>query len=172
MDVNKFQNILNIGETVTVEFKRCSDGVRADTYETVCSFLNRFGGDIYLGIEDKGEVRGVPKNSALDIIRNFIKMIGNPDIISPTVYLAPEIFEYEEKTVIYIHVPPSSEVHGYKKIIYDRIDDADVRVTATGQIAAMYIRKQKIFTEKKVYPYIKDGHLRLDMLWQMNLVLA
>jgi ATP-dependent DNA helicase RecG len=155
---------LNIGETVTVEFKRCSDGVRADTYETVCSFLNRFGGDIYLGVEDNGEIRGVPENSAPDIIRNFVKMISNPDIISPTIYLAPEIFEYENKYLVHIHVPPSSEVHSYKKIIYDRVDDADVKVTATGQIASMYIRKQKIFTEKKIYPYIKDEHLRFDML--------
>jgi ATP-dependent DNA helicase RecG len=66
--------------------------------------------------------------------------------------------------VIHIHVPPSSEVHTYKKIKYDRIGDADVKVTATGQIAQMYIRKQKIFTEKKVYPHLRGEHLRLDML--------
>ena len=29
------------------------------------------------------------------------------------------------------------------------VDDADVKVTATGTIAQMYIRKQNIFTEKK-----------------------
>jgi ATP-dependent DNA helicase RecG len=168
MDINNFQNILNIGETVTVEFKRCSDGTRADTYETVCSFLNRLGGDIYLGIEDNGEIIGIPKNSASDVVRNFIKMVGNPDVISPTVYLAPEIFEYEEKCVIYIHVPPSSEVHSYKKIIYDRIDDADVKVTATGQIAAMYIRKQNIFTEKKIYPYVTEEHLNFDILQKVR----
>ena len=36
-------------------------------------------------------------------------------------------------------------------MIYDRVGDADVKVTATGRIAALYIRKQNIFTEKKIY---------------------
>ena len=164
MDTIKIQNILAVGETVAVEFKRCSDGIRSDTYETVCSFLNRYGGDIFLGVEDNGSVRGVPSNAAADMIKNFIKMISNPDIISPTIYLAPEVLEYENKTIIHIHVPPSSEVHSYKKVIYDRVDDADVKVTATGQIAAMYIRKQNIFTERKIYPYAKDEDLRFDLL--------
>jgi ATP-dependent DNA helicase RecG len=44
------------------------------------------------------------------------------------------------------------------------VDEADVKVTATGQIANMYIRKQNIFTEKKIYPYVKNKHLRLDIL--------
>ena len=73
-------------------------------------------------------------------MRNFIKMVNNPDIMNPTVYLVPEKIVFEGKYIIYIHVPPSSEVHRYKKVIYDRVDDADVRVTSTSQIAAMYIR--------------------------------
>ena len=42
MDLKEFQSILTIGETVAVEFKRCGNGIESDTYETVCSFLNRF----------------------------------------------------------------------------------------------------------------------------------
>lgn len=157
-------SMLELGENTAVEFKRCGNGIESDTYETVCSFLNRFGGDIFLGVLDDGTVEGVPKQAATDNIRNFVKMVNNPDIISPTVYLVPEKIVYEGKCIIYIHVPPSSEVHRYKKVIYDRVDDADVRITSTSQIAAMYIRKQNIFTEKKIYPYIKMEHLRLDLL--------
>lgn len=164
MIVEKLRKVFAVGETVAVEFKRCGNGISSDTYETVCSFLNRYGGDIYLGIEDNGIVCGVLKNTASDIVKNFIKTISNPDIISPTVYLAPEIIEYEGEQIIHIHVPPSSEVHSYKKVVYDRVNDSDVKVTATGQIAQMYIRKQKIYTEKKIYPYVTDEHLRLDML--------
>jgi ATP-dependent DNA helicase RecG len=164
MDIRKFKTILSVGETVAVEFKRCGNGISADTYETVCSFLNRYGGDLFLGVENDGTVTGIPANAAPDVIKNFIKMVSNPDVLSPTVYLSPEIMEYEGKKIVRVHVPPSSEVHTCKRTIYDRVDDADVRVTATGQIAALYIRKQKIFTEKKIYPYVRDEHLRLDML--------
>lgn len=55
----------------------------------------------------------------------------------------------------------SSNHFRFKKIIYDRVDDADVKVTSTSTIAQMYIRKQNIFTEKKIFPYAKMEDLRL-----------
>lgn len=58
----------------------------------------------------------------------------------------------------------SSNHFRFKKIIYDRVDDADVKVTSTSAIAQMYIRKQNIFTEKKIFPYAKMEDLRLDLL--------
>ena len=165
MDLKEFQNILNIGETVAVEFKRCGNGIESDVYESVCSFLNRFGGDIFMGVLDDGTVVGVPPKAAPDMIKNFITVISNPALFSPTIYLAPEVIEDEQgHKVIHVHVPPSAEVHSYKKIVYDRVDDADVKVTATSQIAAMYIRKQNIFTEKKIYPFVTMDDLRLDLL--------
>ena len=164
MTAEKLKNVLSIGETVAIEFKRCGNGISADTYETVCSFLNRFGGDIYLGVEDNGTVSGIPENTVSDIVKNFIKMVSNPEVINPTVYLTPEIVGYEGKSIVHIHIPPSSEVHTCKKIVYDRVDDADVKVTATGQIAQMFIRKQNIFTERKVLKYVTDDDLRFDLL--------
>ena len=153
-----------------MEFKRCGNGIESDVYETVCSFLNRFGGDIFLGVLDDGTVLGVPENAAADMVRNFISCVSNPALFTPTVYLSPKVLKYEGKTIIHIHVLPSAEVHSYKKIIYDRIDDADVKVTATSQIAQMYIRKQEIFTERKLYPYVKKEDLRIDMLPKLRIM--
>ena len=164
MEQERFKEILEIGETIRVEFKRCGNGIESDTYETVCSFLNRFGGDIFLGVTDSGRVVGVPENSVSSMIKNFISCVSNSDLITPTVYLEPRPLLYEGKTVIHIHVNPSAEVHSYKKEIFDRVDDADVHVTSTSQIAMMYIRMQSIFTERKVFPYIKVEDLRLDLL--------
>ena len=93
-------------------------------------------------------------------------------MLAPTVYLSPEMIEYQGRTVIHVHVPPSAEVHSYKKVIYDRVDDADVKVTSTGQIAQMYIRKQGIFTERKVYPYAELEDLRLDLLPRLRIMAA
>lgn len=171
MDLAAIRSILEIGENIAVEFKRCGNGIESDTYETVCSFSNRFGGDIFLGVLNDGTVLGVAKNAASDMVRNFIKVVSNPALFSPTVYLVPEKIEYDEnRTIIHIHIPPSAEVHSYKKIIYDRVDDADVKVTATGAIAQMYIRKQNIFTEKKIYPYAKQEDLRLDLLPKIRIM--
>lgn len=63
-----------------------------------------------------------------------------------------------------MRVPVSAEVHSFKKVVYDRVDDSDVKVTATAQLATMYIRKQNIFTEKRIFPYVSMEDLRLDLL--------
>jgi len=171
MDLTTLQSVLTIGETIAVEFKRCGNGIEADTYETVCSFLNRFGGDIFMGVLDDGTVVGVPEKAVSDMIKNFIKVVSNPMLFSPTVYLEPKAVKYDDKhTIIHVHVPPSAEVHSYKKVIYDRVDDSDVKVTATGAIAQMYIRKQGIFTEKKIYPYAKLDDLRTDLLTKVRIM--
>ncbi len=124
-----------------------------------------------MGVLDDGTVTGVPAKAAADMIKNFITVVSNPSLFSPTVYLVPEIIKYSEsRTIIHVHIPPSAEVHSYKKVIYDRVDDADVKVTATGAIAQMYIRKQNIFTEKKIYPYAKMEDLRLDLLPKIRIM--
>ncbi|MDR1533100.1 MAG: putative DNA binding domain-containing protein [Clostridiales bacterium] len=164
MDLKRFKSVLAVGETVAVEFKRCGAGIEADAYETVCAFLNRFGGDVYLGVEDDGTVSGVPEKAAPDMVKNFINMVGNPDAISPTAYLAPEVFQYEGKTVIHIRVPVSADVHTYKRVVYDRAGDADIRVKGTNRIAEMYIRKHNIFTERRVFKYVTEEDLRLDLI--------
>ena len=164
MTQEKLESLLKIGENIGVEFKRCGNNIESDVYETVCSFLNRFGGDILLGVLDDGTVNGVPGNKADEMVKNFIKVISNPALMLPTIYLTPEVISYKGKTIIHIYVPVSSEVHSFKKVVYDRVDDSDVQVTATSQLAAMYIRKQNVFTEKRIYKYVTKADLRMDLL--------
>ena len=45
-----------------------------------------------------------------------------------------------------------------------------MKVTATGAIAWMYIRKQGIFTEKKIYPYAGIDDLRMDLLPKVRIM--
>ena len=170
MNITILKNVLAIGETVAVEFKRAGGRIEDDVYESVCSFLNRFGGDVYLGVLDNGSVEGVPEKAAIDMVKNIIKVVSNPVLFQPTAYLDPEIVKYEGKTIVRIHVPQSSEVHSFKRVVYDRANESDVKVTSTSEIAQMYIRKQGIFTELRIFPYLKKHDLRLDLLDKMRLL--
>lgn len=49
-----------------MQIAKNSIGFESAVYETVCSFLNRFGGDIFLGVLDDGTVLGVPEKAAPD----------------------------------------------------------------------------------------------------------
>ena len=79
--------------------------------------------------------------------------MSNPELFSPTLALEPELVKIDGKTILCIQVPSSSDLHSYKKNIYDRVFESDVKITSTTKIAEMYIRKQNIFTEKKVFKY-------------------
>ena len=159
-----FENILKVGEHVCVEFKRGGNGAQNDTFETICAFLNRFGGDIFLGVTDDGEVIGLPDGEVKPIISHVIKTMNNSMLFEPTFVVFPEPMIYKRKNVVRIHVPSSSTVHRYHGVCYDRVDESDIKVSATETIAQMYIRKQNIFTEKRIFPYITKKHLRLDLL--------
>lgn len=86
MNTKSLTSILQIGENVAVEFKRCGNGMEHDVYESVCSFLNRFGGDIFLGVLDDATVQGIPAKAAPDMVKNFIAVISNPVMFMPTIY--------------------------------------------------------------------------------------
>lgn len=156
--------MIAVGENIRTEFKRCGNRIESDVYETVCSFSNRFGGDILCGVEDDGTIRGVPPKAAPEMVKNFINVTMNPDLFSPILYITPEIIEIEGKTVIHIHVPAGPELYSYKKKYYDRVHEADVVIKGTIPITEILIRKQSIFTEQRVFPYATINELKGDVI--------
>jgi ATP-dependent DNA helicase RecG len=165
MDIKTFQKVLKEGESVSnVEFKRCGSKAESDTFETICSFANHSGGNIFLGVEDNGNVSGVNKTASLDIKRNIINVINNPNIFKPTVALDFDTFDYKGKQVIRIWVPEDAFVHSYKGNIYDRNADVDYKLKLDSQISDLYLRKQSSYTEQKIYPYVEKNDLELDLL--------
>ena len=170
MNAKEFKKILKTGENIAVEFKRCKENPKKDTYETICSFLNRWGGDIYLGVEDDSTISGVPHNSVQNFINNIINVLGDPNNISPTVHLFPEAFEHDGKDLIHIHVPSSPEPHTYKGVYYDRIGTSDIKIKSASVIASLFMRKFDIHTEEKVYPHITDEDLRFDLFPKIRIL--
>ena len=47
--------IIKAGEGVTTEFKKATNKLPQNLFETICAFLNRNGGNIFLGISDDGD---------------------------------------------------------------------------------------------------------------------
>lgn len=90
-------------ETLTVEFKsdrkKLSD---AEIFEAVVAFANTEGGDLYLGIEDDGEVTGVHKlHESITTVSAFIA-----NNTMPPVSVRAEIIE-DKYPVLKISVPKS-----------------------------------------------------------------
>lgn len=75
------------GESIIVEFKKSSTEISKDVYDTVCSFSNREGGHIFLGVKDDGTITGIEKSCVEKIKKDFVNTINNPSKIFPPLYL-------------------------------------------------------------------------------------
>lgn len=119
MDSHQLKKLIAGGESRTVEFKESQMKLNRDVFETVCAFLNRNGGHLILGVNDQKEILGIEPTLAAKIRSEFVSLMNNPAKISPTFYLSVEQMEVENKTVLYIYVPESSQVHRCNGKIYD-----------------------------------------------------
>ena len=161
----RYKDLIADGESRKVEFKSYGKSLGKNLYETVCAFLNRDGGDVILGIKDDGEVRGIDENCIDQLKRNFVNMINNPEIINPPCYLSIVEVEHENKKLLHIIVPQSSQVHRCKNRIYDRNEDGDFDITDNqGLVANLYMNKQKHYSENTIYPYAQMSDLRADLI--------
>jgi len=165
MMIDHIRKMIKEGEGFTVEFKECTNSLNNSVYETVCSFSNRYGGYILIGIHDSGEILGVNPKCILDIKKNFINMLNNPQKISPTLLLSLSEIEIDGKIILYVYVPPTSQVEFCSGRIFDRNFESDVDITNSGELAAQLIsQKSGQFTERKIFPYATLDDMRLDLI--------
>lgn len=83
MTIDKIKNLIENGEKVDVEFKTSKDALTKDVFDTVCSFNNRNGGHILLGINDNRDIVGVNEDKIDKIIKDFTTSVNNSQKIYP-----------------------------------------------------------------------------------------
>ena len=105
MNESEVLEILKEGEGITVEFKKSTTSITKDVYDTVCSFSNREGGHIFLGVANDGSILGIAPYAINQVKSEFVTTINNPNKIFPPLYLKPEVIEVDKEQVIHIYVP-------------------------------------------------------------------
>lgn len=83
MTESEILKLIEGGENIQVEFKKSTTEITKDVYDTVCSFSNRDGGFILLGVKDNGEVLGVVPEAVDHMTRDFVTSINNGQKINP-----------------------------------------------------------------------------------------
>ena len=141
MDKKKLKYIINSGEGISVEFKEARKQLPENLFETICAFLNRSGGTIILGVNDAGDILGIENKSAVLFCKQIANLSNNPQKLFPSFLLEPKIIELENKTLISVYIPISSQVHRCGKKIFDRSTDGDFGIRTDEQIKNFYQRK-------------------------------
>ncbi len=142
-------------EGSTVEFKEARRELPRSLFETACAFLNRDGGVILLGVNDRGQMVGVEPDAVERLSADIVNLSNNPQKLDPPHILAPERVEYDGETVLILQVPASPQVHRCSGVVYDRGHDGDFRVQDPIRIAEIVNRKRGYHTEQVVYPFLK-----------------
>ncbi len=165
MLIDEIKALIQTGEKVDVEFKESKHALTKDVYDTVCSFNNRNGGHIVLGVNDKREVIGVNKDKIDKVIKDFTTSINNPQKMYPPLYLTPEVFDMDGKIVIYIRVPEGYQVCRHNGRIWDRSYEGDVNITDRAELVyKLYGRKQGSYFVNKVYPNLDMDFLDTSLI--------
>ena len=75
MTPEEIKKLIQNGEKIDVEFKEAKNALSKDVYDSVCSFNNRNGGHIVLGVNDKREIAGVNPYKVDKITKEFTTAI-------------------------------------------------------------------------------------------------
>jgi len=163
--VEKIKRLINDGEGLTVEFKRCRDELANSVFETISAFSNRYGGYVLLGVEDDGIVSGVNPAAVTNIKKNFVSMLNNPQRFAPTLFIALDAVEVDGKTVLFSFVPPNSQVVMFGGKIFDRAEDGDMDISRNStMVAHIHQRKAADYSERRIFPYVSDTDFEFERL--------
>ena len=155
MSLQRAKHILSVGEGIRVEYKEAHNQLPKNLFESVCAMLNRDGGDIILGADDDGNVKGLESGEVENMLTNLVNLSNNSQKLDPPFILHPVVHEIEGKKIIHVQVPASSQVHKTAGKIFDRSNDGDFVITEAHQIAEVYNRKRTHYTEGIVYPALR-----------------
>ena len=144
-----FKKIIEKGEGIDVEFKSSKDFLTDSGFETVVSFLNTVGGYLFLGVNDDKEIIGVDEDKVQLIKEKFANLANNPQKINPPMPLMLKETYIDDKIVLYVYIPESSEVHRLNnKFVFIRTDDGDRDITNNSYaIKKLYSRKSGLNSE-------------------------
>ena len=156
--------LIHGGENIRVEFKKSTDDITKDVYDTVCSFSNRDGGTIILGVKDNGTILGIAPDAVDRIKKDFVTSINNGQKINPPLYLQPEVYSIDGQILLVIQVPVSSQVCRHRGRIFDRNHDSDIDITDNSDMVyQLYARKSGSYFVNKVTRF-QLSDLRSDLL--------
>ena len=153
MDKKALLKLIKTGEQIDVELKTSRTDLTKDVYETVCSFNNRDGGHIILGVKNDKTIIGVEKESIDKIKKDFTTTINNGSKIYPPLYIEPEEIEIDlDTTVIHIFVPCGKQVRRLNGRVMDRTYEGDIDISNNEELVyKLYARKQGSFYVNKVF---------------------
>lgn len=129
----KIKKALASGESETVEFKA---GFDKNTIETLVAFANTRGGNVFVGVSDRGEIKGIQISK--ETVQNWINEVKQ--YTAQAIIPDAETIEIRGKSIVILSVPESPiKPVACKGRYFKRIKNANHQLTAS-EVASMHLR--------------------------------
>jgi ATP-dependent DNA helicase RecG len=171
MTAENLERLLLQGEGISIEFKQARRGLPRDVFESVCAFLNRQGGHLFLGASNEGQPTGVDEAEADHLQRDFAALSNNQTKLHPPFLLELEQVWVGEALLLYAYVPQSSQVHRTDGVVFDRGHEGDFRVVDNERISQLYARKSNYYSEARIFPRLQLTDFKLGLLDKVRVLL-
>ena len=168
MGLEQVKKLLKQKENIRLEFKKAGNALPSNLFESVCSMLNREGGDILLGVNDNGELIGVDPEHVDELLAQIVNLSNNKQKLDPPFILFPQVYDIKSKIIIRIQIPVSSQIHSTVNVIFDRSYDGDFKIIQPERIAALFNRKRTSFSELTPYAGIRFGDLKIELFSKLR----
>ncbi len=167
-DPEELRQLLREGEHQEQDFKFRIDS-SSKIARTLSAFANTDGGRLLIGVKDNGKVTGITPDE------EYFMIEGAADLYcEPKVAFDFEIFDYEDKLVLLIDVPPSAERPHFvkekdgKRIAYIRQNDENF---AANKVLLRFLRDRKPDEKRKnLVAYGPAERALFDYLGEFGLV--
>ena len=132
MEIANLKQRITQGENTTTEFKENFD---QEVIETTVAFANTHGGVIFIGVSDKGEIRGITiGKETLSDVSNRIAQATEPRVI-----VEVESVAVEGQSVLLVHIAETSiKPISVRGRCYKRVGNSN-RVMSPQEIAQMHL---------------------------------
>ena len=159
------KSLISAGENQKVEFKEATFDFPKSAYETICAFLNTNGGHLLLGVSDNGKIIGVNPNKVQKMKSDFINVMNSGSKINPAIHLDIKDIELDGKTILYIFVIQSSQVHRCNGKIFIRDGESDLDISNNNRaISNLFLTKDTSYSENRIFPAVRYDQLREDLI--------
>ena len=146
MDVLQIKKIIETGENQEIEFKE-SFHSQQKISKVLCGLGNTFGGMIFFGISDKGNLKDIKEN--LDKLQQKISSANQ--CISPTPRISIELYEIEKKKIVAVIIQRGIDniYYTFEGAIYVRVGSTTKKLE--GQTHLEFLRNKQILSFDETY---------------------
>ena len=116
-----------------------------------------------MGVADDGTIKGIETSKVEQLKNEIITLSNNPQKLDPPFILYPVSIEINDKALIHVQIPQSSQVHKTKGAVFDRSGDGDFKISDPARIADLHNFKCRHYTENEIFPALTSADLNSEL---------